>query len=551
MHGKNRHPDLYGDEDTMTRADAEALVESLVEARIKALVESGAIQTIPGPQGEPGKEGKQGPKGDDGKEGRRGIQGVEGKEGKEGKQGPRGYPGSDGMSESEIRIIVNSAITEYLSAAASGSSSAVDTLVRQAKDYRDSAETAAMRANSIADNMERTYGTDAVADLQESVANLELDYGRYLNQIRSPSGLVRLKVRDVPTGEEESDSDTLHSSAVLECFNLFAPVISGTGEVSDFYISTSAPGGITTYGFYPTLPNDCWLFPRDLTFAIHSDGSYQATVNSANGGKTATVKFAKVTSGWQLEIISSSGGGSFMVPVSHFLSSEPLVKWTKSSTTIWFCQPDRQMYDGSLTYGWNFERVDVAPARYIPVFKRPHALTEFPLETTGTEGYVTSSIPDYLMQSLVYRGEASSLPQSARTGDMYRLTADSGAFVAGDLVARYGGSWVKIGTTAAAAVPSAETIPVPNQNQYDHTFSQDETVRSALLAIISRVGIALHPSEGTPSTLSGDIQSVSQQLGSLTDIQHMYQYFPGVELTVWNLLLNIGMRISNIESIIK
>lgn len=182
------HPPLYRDpQDALSRREAEALVDSLVAKKIAAMA---AAELIPVKQGDPGEPG---PRGvtftphvssagvlswtNDG-----GLANPEPVVVK----GLKGDPGLDGTVNAQTLASVNAALANFQNAY-----SQLSAAVAAAQNAAAAAATARTDANAAAAALSSLSGMQT---LPARVAALELDYGNYLNQIRSPNALHKVKV---------------------------------------------------------------------------------------------------------------------------------------------------------------------------------------------------------------------------------------------------------------------------------------------------------------------------------------------------------------------
>ncbi len=191
------HPPLYRDpKDALSRREAEALVDSLVAKKIAAMAAAGLIPVKQGDPGDPG------PRGvtftphvssagvlswtNDG-----GLDNPEPVVVK----GLKGDPGSDGTVNAQTLASVNAALADFQNAY-----SQLSAAVAAAQNAATAAATARTDANAAVAALSSLSGMQT---LPARVAALELDYGNYLNQIRSPNAMTKVKAKNDGTAVVE------------------------------------------------------------------------------------------------------------------------------------------------------------------------------------------------------------------------------------------------------------------------------------------------------------------------------------------------------------
>lgn len=528
------HPEFPGRrEDSLSRAEAEALVagvaerlvaeklaqsslsalvEQLVAARIAALVASGAIKGEPGKDADPAEPGQDGaaatiqigtvttlPAGSRATVSNSGTTnaavlnfGI-----------PRGFPGIDGLqalSEEQIRAIVTDAIDKYYDRSASGASidtTSLEALVRRAENARINAQYAA----DAVSNQISTLSTrlNDLAEVKAAVAALRRDSAYYLNQIRSPTGLVRLKVRD----PDESASAS-GASAVLECVTLFAPTFR-KNTMTSLYVrqnSGSTNGSTISFG------------DSELQFAAGTTRNYQSGFVAA-GGEWAIEKNSAVDSYWHLRHYFHASMTDFDVSIADFDSASPLLLFDKAVGKASYGQGQVQYS----TNGTEWSDLTNAGAESLGVtLSRGYAVSEFPLEATGASGYVTSPIPDILTSSFVYKGETSTAPSSPRVGDLWKLTAPvtmtynymSVTYPSGTYVFYTSNGWAAL--TQPQSIPTARSIPIENHpSAQGGWFGSNDNVAQWIENLLSFVGYY----SGAYSSLDSKLSDLSYRVSSL------------------------------------
>jgi len=526
------HPEFPGRrEDSLSRAEAEALVagvaerlvaeklaqsslsalvEQLVAARIAALVASGDLKGDPGQDADPAEPGRDGaaatiqigtvttlPAGSRATVSNSGTTnaavlnfGI-----------PRGFPGFDGtqaLSEAQIRAIVTDAINKYYDRSASGASidtTSLEALVRRAENARVNAESAASSATQTASTLSNRLSD--LAELKAAVTALRANSAYYLNQIRSPTGLVRLKVRDPDASASESGA-----SAVLECVTLFAPQFL-PGGVS-LSIRQNERSSISVSG--------------PLQFTAGTTRNYQSGFVAA-GGEWAIEKNSSVDSYWHLRHYSNGAMTDFDVSIADFDSASPLLLFDKAVGKANYGQGQVQYS----TNGTDWSDFTNAGAESLGItLSRSYAVSEFPLEATGASGYVTSPIPDYLTSSFVYKGATSALSAPSitapRIGDLWKLTGSVTTAYQGMSVTYPSGTYVFYtdygwaALTQPQSIPTARNIPIENPSgQQGGWFGSNDNVAQWIETILSFVGYY----SGAYSSLDSRISDLSYRVNSL------------------------------------
>ena len=524
------HPEFPGRrEDSLSRAEAEALVASVAErlvaeklanssladlverrvaAKIAELVASGDLKGDPGKDADPAEPGRDGaaatiqigtvttlPAGSRATVSNSGTTnaailnfGI-----------PRGFPGVDGLqalSEEQIRAIVTDAIDKYYDRSASGASidtTSIEALVRRAENARVNAENAA----STVSNQISTLSTrlNDLAEVKAAVAALRRDSAYYLNQIRSPTGLVRLKVRD----PDESASAS-GASAVLECVTLFAPAI----------MRNTLPGIYLRQNRGTTPGNAFYLDGSDLQF----------TAGTTRG---SGVGFVASGGDWSLEKGRASDGSGYWHLV-HYRSNSQMSDFDSASPLLLFDRAaGRANYgQGQVQYstdGTNWSDLTNTGAESLGItLSRGYAVSEFPLEATGASGYVTSPIPDILTSSFVYKGETSTAPSSPRVGDLWKLTASvtttyngmSVTYPSGTYVFYTSNGWAAL--TQPQSIPTARSIPIENHpSAQGGWFGSNDNVAQWIENLLSFVGYY----SGAYGSLDSKLSDLSYRVSSL------------------------------------
>lgn len=530
------HPEFPGRrEDSLSRAEAEALVagvaerlvaeklaqsslsalvEQLVAARIAALVASGDLKGDPGKDAEPAQPGENGaaatiqigtvttlPAGSRATVSNSGTPnaavlnfGI-----------PRGFPGLDGiqaLSEAQIRAIVTDAINKYYDRSASGASidtSSIEALVRRAENARINAQYAA----DTVSNQISTLSTrlNDLAEVKAAVAALRRDSAYYLNQIRSPTGLVRLKVRDPDWSASASGA-----SAVLECVTLFAPTFR-KNTMTSLYLRQNR--GSTNGTAIPCGDSE-------LQFAAGITRGYRGGYVASGGDWALEKGLASDGSGyWHLVHYQSNSVSDFDVSISDFDSASPLLLFDRAAGRANYGQGQVQ-YSTDGTY-WS-DLTNAGAESLGVTLSRGYAVSEFPLETTGASGYVTSSIPDILTSSFVYKGETSTAPSSPRVGDLWKLTASvtttynymSVTFPAGTYVFYTSNGWAAL--TQPQSIPTARSIPIENHpSAQGGWFGSNDNVAQWIENLLSFVGYY----SGAYGSLDSRLSDLSYRVSTL------------------------------------
>jgi len=303
------HPPLYRDpKDALSRREAEALVESLVAKKIAAMAAAGLLPVKQGDPGDPG------PRGvtftphvssagvlswtNDG--------GLENPEPVVVK-GLKGDPGEAGTINAQTLASVNAALADFQNAY-----SQLSAAVAAAQNAASAAATARTDANAAAAALSSLSGMQT---LPARVAALELDYGNYLNQIRSPNAMTKIKAKN-------------DGVAVVERtrFGRMLVTFPAGYSIDDGSVSYSTQSG-GTLEFYGPIPGDenASMYEFWVTYQYGGDSSWSPD------GKGAWCLFGMRGSGVPDYLMLGTGPG---YKIELWNSSSPALELALAAATV-------------------------------------------------------------------------------------------------------------------------------------------------------------------------------------------------------------------------
>lgn len=426
-----KHPDLYAEpSDSLSRADAEALVERLVKDKLAEMAAAGELPA--GPKGDPLTWD------DLTAEQKASLKGEPGNDGEDGEPGNLVQVVFNDEDGADARTVLSS----YMSSLLRSNGQTIASLASQASAAVQSANTAALSANAattlatnaastatnaaseanvmtgVLSGIEHGLLVDAYAQylpaiiaLRSRVATLESAYGRYLNQIRSASGNARLKVFDTNSSDSDSDSDSdvpglWNGSVVLEYVSL-----------GNTFKLTPATSNGTTYRkiMYGNNAGDYVMLDYSgVTFggSVQVVNGYSCYGSTANG----SWRLHNSSNGWKLIYRDNSYTDHELATVTGINTANPVVEW----------QPAIVMYEDD----GNSSGLAIGSNNCAPTLTREYASYQRSLKLDAgvhlTSDNVSSFIPQYLFNSLVYRGSLSgTLPAGPRIGDLYGISVDT------------------------------------------------------------------------------------------------------------------------------